>query len=400
MFADQPDRLRGNAQGAGVIARVQKHLEERARVFFEHVLAAGGNVAVAQFESLVDGHDVHLALGLEHGLIEGQHQHFIELRQGQGPAVVELHELLYGELVAIDKTPDRRQFTLVIEQQAVFFAARDHVQRVANAPEKLLAVHDGGGFGLGQKAVFREFPQLAPAEMAARQPADELQVAQPPGGAFDIGFEAVFRIRVLRVTLFLLLELGAEKILRRPHLPRVDARVHRRDEFAVAQEQPRLDQAGQHGDIARGLGHAFGHAANAVADLQTQIPEQGQKTLQATGVARVGAALQNQQIDVRVGVQLAAAVTAHGHERQIARRQAQFPPRMAQHVVDQRGALAQQFSGVASSAKIPIQIRPSLAQGVAQRGQQVVRRIGVQGIGIEASRVRVHRRIHGRIDRH
>ena len=134
VFANEPDRLRGDAQRAGVVAGVQKHLEKRCGVFFEHVLTARGHVAVAQFESLVDRHDVHLAIGLQHGLIEGQHQYFVELRQGQRPAVVELHKLLYSEFVAIDKSPDRGQFTLMIEQQAVFFAARDGVQRVANAP--------------------------------------------------------------------------------------------------------------------------------------------------------------------------------------------------------------------------------------------------------------------------
>ena len=111
--------------------------------------------------------------------------------------------------------------------------------------------------------------------MAARQPADQLQVAQPPGRAFEIRFQAVFRIRVLGVARFLFFELGAEKILRRPHVPGVDAGLDRIDQFLVAEQWPRLDQAGEHGDIGRGRGHALVHAAHAVADLQAQIPKQG-----------------------------------------------------------------------------------------------------------------------------
>ena len=107
----------------------------------------------------------------------------------------------------------------------------------------------------------------------------------------------------------------------------------------------------------------------------------------------IGLPLQNQQVDVRVGVQLAAAVTAHGHQGQIARRQPQFPPGMAQQFVDQCRALAQQFSGVAPVAKIPVQIVRGLAQGLAQRRQQALRIGADRPIG-RAFAVRLRGRIH------
>jgi hypothetical protein len=79
---------------------------------------------------------------LQHGLVEGQHEHLVELCQRQRPAVVQLHELLHGQLVAVDEPPEPRQLALVIEEQAVFLAAGDHVQGVAHAPQELLTVYD------------------------------------------------------------------------------------------------------------------------------------------------------------------------------------------------------------------------------------------------------------------
>ena len=83
----------------------------------------------------------------------------------------------------------------------------------------------------------------------------------------------------------------------------------------VAGEMPRLQQRGLDGDVGGGQGEAFLERADAVADLDPDVPEQADQGLKpALGLGRWVGRQQQQHIDVRIGVQLAAAVTANRHQ--------------------------------------------------------------------------------------
>ena len=63
---------------------------------------------------------------------------------------------------------------------------------------------------------------------------------------------------------------------------------------------------------------AFGHGAHAVADLQADVPEERQQPLDRAALRAVRRARHQQQdVDVRAEVQLAAAVAAHGDQRPV-----------------------------------------------------------------------------------
>ncbi len=77
-------------------------------------------------------------------------------------------------------------------------------------------------------------------------------------------------------------------------------------------------QVGDHRQVRARLFGAFGHRAHALADFQADVPEQCQKAFD--GLAEnfpVAVIEQDQQVDVGVGMQLAAAITAHRHQRDI-----------------------------------------------------------------------------------
>ena len=64
--------------------------------------------------------------------------------------------------------------------------------------------------------------------MALDNPADNLQIAQSAGRAFDVWFQVVLGIRKFIVALVLLLQLSMEKFVASPHVLGTDSVRHGR----------------------------------------------------------------------------------------------------------------------------------------------------------------------------
>src|SRR5690606_4886411 len=91
-------------------------------------------------------------------------------------------------------------------------------------------------------------------------------------------------------------------------------------------------------------------AAHAVADGQADIPEQGQEAADGLVVALAGAAVaqQDQQVDIRMRMELTASVAAHGEQGDVAvQRAIQARPGLGENLVGQPGAVVDQFVDVA-----------------------------------------------------
>ena len=79
-----------------------------------------------------------------------------------------------------------------------------------------------------------------------------------------------------------------------------------------------FQQVGQSGYIAPRCSFAFFNTANAVANVEFEIPKQSDKGAKIFLPARLNTvAGQNQQVNIRVRMKFAAAVTANGNERNI-----------------------------------------------------------------------------------
>ena len=78
--------------------------------------------------------------GAQNGFVEVLHEHFIEFAERECRAIIHLHEAFDAEpRVGVLIAEHFGQRALMVEQQAILFAAGEHVQRVAHAPEKVAA---------------------------------------------------------------------------------------------------------------------------------------------------------------------------------------------------------------------------------------------------------------------
>ena len=168
-------------------------------------------------------------------------------------------------------------------------------------------------------------------------PLDHVKIAQAAGRLFQIRLERIRRILVLRVALLLL------QLLRLEERRGVQRALHLRRQLAVeasaAGQKARLEKRGAHRDVARRRLDAAFHGTYAVADLQTDVPEPADQSLQrlALGFGRV-LGQQHEQIDVGGGIELAPAIAAGGDQRGVAHR-GDLVPHLAHGAIDELAVL-------------------------------------------------------------
>ncbi|GIX22614.1 MAG: hypothetical protein KatS3mg121_1397 [Gammaproteobacteria bacterium] len=266
----------------------------------------------------------------------------LELRDG---AEVLLHELFDGQVRLVTPvTETLGEFALMVEQQPVFAPPGDVVEEEADAPQQPPALEQRLELLVGEEAQAGEVFQPVGAEVAARDPEHRLDVAQSARALLEVRLEAVGGVAELGVPALLLGELGLEEVGPRPDAALGDGGLHALEQGRAARQGPRFHQVGDHGDVARGFLAALGDGAHAVADLQAQVPEQADETLDPVAQGVQGVVLDEQrQVHVGVGVQLAPAVAPdrdQGAARLLARETRR--PERAQRLVDRGGALAHQ----------------------------------------------------------
>ena len=114
----------------------------------------------------------------------------------------------------------------------------------------------------------------------------------------------------------------------------------------IAAHQPRFEQRGLHGDIARALGQAFSHRAHTGSDLQARVPAAANEAFKlgtqgAAGLGRRAVGQQQQDIDIGIGEQLVAPKAADRHQGHVIGKLGALPKGL-QQVARQRRQLAQQ----------------------------------------------------------
>ena len=146
------------------------------------------------------------------------------------------------------------------------------------------------------------------------------------------GFKAVRGVLILGVTLADLQLFAAEKRSRIEIGGEAPLEVV--EERRIAGEQAGFEQAGLYRDVGMGFGDALVDRADRRSDLEPDIPKEADKRLHVRGEhLRVGVRVEQENVDVRVRVQFAAPVAAHGDERETIGHFA-LVPRVAHGLID------------------------------------------------------------------
>ena len=138
---------------------------------------------------------------------------------------------------------------------------------------------------------------------------------------------------------------------------------------------------------ARRLFGALVDRAHALADFQADVPEQGEKAFD--GLAEdfvIIAAQQDQQVDVRVRVQLATAVAANGEQGDVGiLAPGEAFPGFLQDLIDEPGAILDQAANVTAGTKARIEHFMRAADGLLECSDGA----GFQGqLGLELTAVK------------
>ncbi|CUK07277.1 Uncharacterised protein [Achromobacter sp. 2789STDY5608615] len=366
---DGAQRARRHAGQFGMLLHHQEGAQQQRGVPLEAVVADDVETVAQVAEIVVDV--VRVAVGArEQAFLDVLHQDAVELRhQARGP-VVALHQQLAaaprgGGVDAVDLGQGRLQ----VEQHAVFAAPGQQVQLDAQALEGLFGLAQVARLGRGQQACLRHRAPVLAEAGRARHPQDHLQVAQAAGRFLAIGFERVGRVLVARVALLHLDALGAEERARVQ--PRLGGGLELLHQRAAAGQPARFKQRGFHRDVGVGLALAVLDGAHAVAGLQAQVPERGDQLLDGGLVLGGGGVRQqDQQVDVGVRVQFAAAVAAHRRQRG-AGRQGIVLDQVAQRRVDDAAQFAQQRVGAFVLAELGHRGPPGFLDAFAQGAEDV-----------------------------
>ena len=187
--------------------------------------------------------------------------------------------------------------------------------------------------------------ERARAEVALGHPGDGLDVAQPAGARLDVRFEVVGRVVGLAMPILLFGDLGFEIRLAparrdRPTPPRASSAnncalpASRRASMSVVMTPTSAALSSAHSR----------DGAHAVTDLEIDVPQKGDHAFDHAATRVVGRGRhEDQDVDVGMRVQFAAAIAADGRERPafIARGQLRAPD-FAQDGVDEFGARVHQ----------------------------------------------------------
>ena len=142
------------------------------------------------------------------------------------------------------------------------------------------------------------------AEMAMRDPPHGLNIPQAAWPAFDVGLEVVIDVIKTPMARRLFLQLGAIKLCAGPQLVGSGGLAHGLAQPIVSAQGARLHQTGDDGDVDASDVGALRNGADAVADVETAVPQPHDELLDGLLHRRLRPGLlinEHQQIDVGVG---------------------------------------------------------------------------------------------------
>ena len=244
-------------------------------------------------------------------------QTVVDAQHPAGAAVEALNHLFDRKIVGlVGVAQTRRQQLLVIEAQTLFAAFGHQMQAEAQPRQRFAFAFERVEFHRADLPERQHRFQVSAAQQPLRHPAQRLDIAQPTGAVFQIGFEIVRGIAETRMTLRLFLHFGAKKFTRRPNPIGRNRAFQRILRSVISGQHAPLHHRGQHG-LVRGRFDTLRWRAHHLTRLQARVPQQRKKARQRIGMRlRHLVFCKHQQIDIGLRKQFAAAVAADREQRQ------------------------------------------------------------------------------------
>ena len=239
--------------------------------------------------------------------------------------VVVAHELLHRQRQLVAGVAEvLRDLRLDVARQHVVLVAGQEVQLVPHPPQEGERLVGRLLLPLGDEPLVRQLAERPGAELGGGQPHRGVDVAQPSRRLLHVGLAHVGRPAELPVALVPLGERGFQELVEvllvdvlGQHFPEAV------EEPAVAHQEARLLHRGAARKIGARHGQAVRQAAHRVADLQSEVPQGVEDALgHPLDVGAHLAVVDEQQVQVRERMQLAAAIAAERHQDHRARGEA------------------------------------------------------------------------------
>src|SRR5262245_9458521 len=269
---------------------------------------------------------------------------------GPGVEIVVAHEPLDAEALAlVDVAEVLGDPRLQVASEDVVLVAGQEVERVARAPQERERLVGQGLLAGGDEPPVGELTQRARLELGGTQPHGRVHVAQAARGLLHVRLADVGRGAVLAIPLVALGQSRGEELLEvAPVHVLAEHAAEVPEEPAVAGHEPRLLHRRTARQVRARHGDAVVEGTQAVADLQPEVPQRVQQLLgHPLDVRGQFAVVDDHEVDVRRGVQLAAPVAAEGDQderlggealvREVGRDQ---PDQRADQLVDELGVRA------------------------------------------------------------
>ena len=332
---DQPRVAADHAHGLGVDFQPfavgnGKDLQQAHRVLLEPVVAQRLDLAAIDAIAL---HHARAGAEARQQPARLLGELLVELGQEQPGQVADdlrlqeevLHEALDRALArTVGEVHPQRHFALEIEGQAVLGPVGDRVEVAAHRPEERFGAAEGAVFVLAQQADGDEFADVAHLVDVFADPVERVQVAQAALALLDVGLDDIAAVAQPLVPIIALGQLLGDELA-----------LGAGDDFGPEAAQglfiKRLvapDVAAlEHGRADRQVGPAHAHhlaeRAARMADLEAEVPEEIEDRLDHL-LAPGGGLDRGEEGDVEVRMRrhLAAAIAAHGHDRQAFARRA------------------------------------------------------------------------------
>ncbi len=321
------------------------------------------NEAATELELVGKAAHIHGAVAKDR-LVKQLQQHLVELGDPPHRLVEALHHLLDRRVAFPLEAQHLGHGALAVEQQAVIPFVDGHVQGKAHLPEEILAVEQFAILGPVEKAVAGHLEQGGGTEVATGDPGEGLDVAQAARIALEIRLQLVGGAEKLLVPLGLLLALGAKELLARPEVLGAGCLFELPETLLATGDVARLNEVGGHRDVGLALLDALRHVAYRLTHLELEIPQQGNELADAQSqhLVQLVAVIEDQQVDVGVGVQLASAITAYRDEGEVALVEAKLLPEAAEQLIHIFGAGGNQLDDVVTGIEAGVQPAEKAAQ--------------------------------------
>src|SRR5882672_5100445 len=182
---------------------------------------------------------------------------------------------------------------------------------ITNAPQKIVCAKDLPCFVLRDQIVRAHLCQIFVTVLRMRQPDSSVKIAEPARGLLNIGLLETDCFSELKVAGIALLQDGGEKGLYPPAPIFLQSLLQRVMESLVSGQEASVYCRGSQVQIVKGRGNAITHRAKTMTNGQSGIPQHLQKICQHRfHLTKPLAAVENKEINVRVGRQLSSSIAA------------------------------------------------------------------------------------------